>query len=249
MTELPADLVMAETARERYLRRRAAYATAAQRPDLWPTVDRWPLYVGLGNLARTLVLQEALLETLRTPGDIVEFGAWHGATTLLWAKLLTLWAPGTSKRVHAFDRWEGGFEPAQWTAADAPHAAPQYAGTYRGELDVLQQMLDLYDLTERVVLHQGLIEGTWPCARTSIARVSLVLLDVDLYAPTRAALDGLHERTVPGTLILADEYGHPDWPGETAAVDEFLSAHPGAYEVRGVTQATQPTLVLRRKEG
>jgi hypothetical protein len=30
-----------------------------------------------------------------------------------------------------------------------------------------------------------------------------------------------------GGIVLFDEYGIHDWPGETRAVDEFLAGHPG----------------------
>jgi hypothetical protein len=30
---------------------------------------------------------------------------------------------------------------------------------------------------------------------------------------------------VPGGIIIFDEYGFPDWPGETKAVDGFVKQH------------------------
>jgi hypothetical protein len=215
--------------------------------ELWHVADAWPLYVGIGNLTRCLTLYDAFRQAQNVPGDIVEFGTWRGATLMLWAKLLAVCDPLGHRRVHGFDRWSVGFEQAQWTPKDLLMVAHRYAGTYAGDLGVIEDMVRLYGLGDRVVLHRGLIEATWPEARKAIPRVALALLDVDLYEPTAAALDGLHERLSQGAIIVADEYGHPDWPGETMAVDEFLDAHAGQYQVSSVRNTAQPTLRLVRR--
>ncbi len=36
--------------------------------------------------------------------------------------------------------------------------------------------------------------------------------------------------------MLCDQYGFAQWPGETAAVDEFLDAHGSLYDVKAITQ-------------
>ena len=58
-------------------------------------------------------------------------------------------------------------------------------------------------------------------------RFSLIHFDCDLYTPTCAALDYLWPLLSRGGIALFDEYGIPDWPGETTAVDEFLEKNPG----------------------
>jgi hypothetical protein len=57
-------------------------------------------------------------------------------------------------------------------------------------------------------------------------RFSLVHLDCDLYAPTRAALEAFWPRLARGGVMLFDEYAIKDWPGETAAVDEYFADKP-----------------------
>ena len=57
-------------------------------------------------------------------------------------------------------------------------------------------------------------------------RFSLIHFDCDLYAPTKAALDAFWPRVSRGGCLLFDEYGMKEWPGETKAVDEFLSENP-----------------------
>jgi hypothetical protein len=58
-------------------------------------------------------------------------------------------------------------------------------------------------------------------------RFSLVHFDVDLYKPTRTALECFWPVLSRGGVMLFDEYSIPDWPGETRAVDEFFADKPG----------------------
>ena len=52
--------------------------------------------------------------------------------------------------------------------------------------------------------------------------VSLVYLDFDIYAPTKAALEHLYPRIPKGGLVVLDELNCPEFPGETTALLEFL---------------------------
>jgi Macrocin-O-methyltransferase (TylF) len=75
-------------------------------------------------------------------------------------------------------------------------------------------------------------------------RISLIHFDCDMYAPTKTALEKLWPLLSKGGLCIFDEYSIHDWPGETAAVDEFCRGKkiilkklswcntPGAYFVK-----------------
>jgi O-methyltransferase len=54
----------------------------------------------------------------------------------------------------------------------------------------------------------------------------LVHVDVDLHRPTLASLEYFAERTVPGSVIVVDDFGAPKCPGVARAVDEFLAQRP-----------------------
>ncbi len=226
-----------------YKAERAALAEDLVMPDLWSVIDQWPAYVGKANLARTLEIVDLFRDSLAVPGDLAEFGVWKGATTLLLAKLLALYAPQSPKRIQAFDSFEG------LTAfAGQDGAAAGQAGAYKGSADLLSRLLRLYDEAEAVALHPGLIEETLPAflEANPQARFSFVLCDTDLYASTKAILDLLHPRMMPGAVFVLDEWGHPDYPGEGIAANEFLDAHPGAYTAQPPRLCRQPSLILRR---
>jgi hypothetical protein len=47
--------------------------------------------------------------------------------------------------------------------------------------------------------------------------VSLLFMDLDLYEPTRVALEQFVPRMPKGAIIAFDELDNPIWPGETLA--------------------------------
>src|ERR1035438_7201264 len=55
-------------------------------------------------------------------------------------------------------------------------------------------------------------------------RIALLNLDVDLYAPTKVALETLYPLVLKGGIVVFDEYGWEQWPGESRAVDEYFGA-------------------------
>ncbi len=57
-------------------------------------------------------------------------------------------------------------------------------------------------------------------------RFSLVHFDCDLYSPTKHSIEVLWPLLSRGGVMLFDEYGIHDWPGETKAVDEYFADKP-----------------------
>src|SRR5205809_6133510 len=52
--------------------------------------------------------------------------------------------------------------------------------------------------------------------------VSLLFIDLDLYEPTKVALEQIVPRMPKGAIIAFDELDNPIWPGETLAVLDTL---------------------------
>jgi hypothetical protein len=98
----------------------------------------------------------------------------------------------------------------------------------------------------RIELVVGDVEETVPdyVRRNPGLRIALLHFDVDLYRPTRVALEQLWPLVVPGGVVAFDEYGIPPWEGESRAVDEFFAgrdvelkrfdwcSNPGAWLVK-----------------
>jgi hypothetical protein len=76
----------------------------------------------------------------------------------------------------------------------------------------------------RIQLVKGNIEDTVPefIEENPGVRFSLIHFDCDLYMPTKRSLEVLWPRLSRNGIMMFDEYGIKDWPGETKAVDEFF---------------------------
>ena len=77
---------------------------------------------------------------------------------------------------------------------------------------------------EKMFLHKGNALETIPAfvqANPQLV-VSLLYLDVDIYAPTKTALECLYDRMPKGAILVFDELNCDKFPGETVAVHELL---------------------------
>lgn len=211
--------------------------------ELWSVIDHWPLYCGIGNLARFVSIYEIFRSTLDVPGHVAEFGSWRGANLLFLAKLMRILDPHGSKQVHCFDSFEGltSFSPEDGTAAEKK-------GAYKGSFEEMADVIGLYGLEDEIDFHKGLVEETLQPFLDEFFeyRFSFVYCDVDLYEATKQILIGLHPRMCKGGVFVLDEWNYSDYPGESAAVREFLEKHGSDYAVEQVRNARQPSLVLRK---
>ncbi|MBV5333726.1 class I SAM-dependent methyltransferase [bacterium] len=175
--------------------------------------------------------------TLGVPGDIAELGVYRGLGLMTWANLLEAYCIGDrTKTVYGFDNWRGftGFTPQDGSTDDSVHKTVggfSPAAHYEELLDAIA----IFDHDRfipwkpRIKLVEGDIEesvGAFAADNPGV-RFSLIHFDCDLYAPTKAALDAFWPLLARGGVMLFDEYGIPEWPGETKAVDEFLADKPG----------------------
>lgn len=188
-------------------------------------------------LKRFLAHVELFQMTLDVPGDIAELGVFRGAGLFTWGNLLESYCVGDrTKVVYGFDNWRGFTKLSEQdgvNGADVGRVAGGFdPGAYRAELESAIEIFDsdrFIPGKPRIVLVDGNIEETVPkfAAERPGVRFSLVHFDCDLYAPTKAALNALWNKVSRGGVVIFDEYAIADWPGETAAVDEFLADKPG----------------------
>lgn len=227
----------------RYLSQRRDFSEQSGPRELWSVIDHWPLYVGTGNLSRFMAISDMVRDTLGVPGHIAEFGSWRGANLMFMAKLLRIYDPHGSKLVHCFESFAG---LETFTSQDGGAGASE-GGAYRGSYDELRAMIDLGEFGDDIVIHRGDIMQTLPDAlKNEGLSFSLIYCDTDLYAPSRLILDSLHPRLSKGGMIIMDEWNYDKWPGEAIAVREFMEVHGGSYEMLHVSNARQPSLVLKK---
>lgn len=214
--------------------------------ELWSVIDHWPLYCGIANLARVLSIHEIYHSTSNVPGHLAEFGSWRGARLMFMAKLLRIYDPHCSKMVHCFDSFEG---LVRFDEQDGENTGEVYDSMYKGSVEELQDMIELYDMQDEIVIHKGFIEDTLASTlkENQGLSFSLAYCDVDLYEPTKVILEQIHPRLSLGGVFVLDEWNYENFPGETVAVREFLDTYGHLYDQEHVPNTRQPSLMLRKK--
>ncbi len=212
--------------------------------EFWSLADHWPLFCGIANLGRFMAISDLLRSTLSVPGHIAEFGSWRGANVMLMTKLLHLYDPHSSKLVHCFDSFEGLTTISEKDGNEAEDAR----NSYRGNYEELLELIRLFKLEDSLVVHKGLIQDTLPAyiETDTACSFSFIYCDTDLFEPSDQILRELHPRLSKGGLFVFDQWNYPQWPGETLAVKGFLKDYGEHYQMRHVSGARQPSLVLEK---
>ena len=225
-----------------YLGKRQKFAEGIGEPGLFGFIDHWQLYVGHENLSRFLTIYEEIRKIQDIPGDIVELGSWQGANLLGMAKALQHLNPNSSKSIYGFDSFEGLMNPGL-----EDYFEEALRGKYRGNFAKLTAAISLCNFDNQVFLKRGLIEVTVPkFVEDNLDRkFSLIYYDADFFEPAETMFKYLAPRLSVGGIILLNEYGAPEWPGETKSADIFLSQHTNFIGEK-IETAKQPTLKITR---
>lgn len=187
-------------------------------------LENFPKYVRRQHLKRFLAMYELYKLILPIKGSVVECGVFKGFGVMSWAKLSTMLEPeNLTRRIYAFDSFDGfpSISPKDAT----PLAKIEPGGLRADSYEELQQLIAEYDRDRflghipKVQLIRGDIVETAPrfVEENPHVIVSLLFLDMDLYEPTKAALETFVPRMPKGAIIAFDELDNPLWPGETLA--------------------------------
>ena len=141
-----------------------------------------------------------------------QVGVWYGHSTYMLSKLQY-----GSYPVHCFDSFEGlcGFTEADGIADEkAAYLKKHFTAD---EYTVVKNLSDCENIRLR-----KFVFGQDRDLSEFEREYGFVMIDVDLYQPTKAALEIFWNRT-SGGIIFVDDYGFKDFPGCKVAVDEFLA--------------------------
>jgi hypothetical protein len=199
--------------------------------DLIEKIDAFPKYVSRQSMAKFLTKYEIFKKILHVNGSIVECGVLHGAGTLAWAKLSSILEPvNHPRKIIGFDTFEGfpGINEKDLKGSDSSHL--KKGGLTGSTFESVLNAIDVYDLN-RPLQHIPKIElvkgDLCEIAEEYLKEnphlvVSLLYLDVDLYEPTKKAIELFYPRIPKGGIIAFDELNARMFPGETVAVDEVI---------------------------
>lgn len=192
-------------------------------------LDNFPKYIKRQKLTRLLSLYEIFKKILPVKGSIVECGVYQGFGLMSWANMSAVLEPNNlTRRIYGFDTFEGFPEVSS-------KDKNKDMNTERGQLsassyDELNELIKVYDSNRflghvsKVQLIKGDVTKTIPkfISDNKHLVVSLLFLDMDLYEPTKVALENFYPRMPKGSVIAFDELDNPIWPGETAALLETV---------------------------
>ncbi|RPI74863.1 MAG: class I SAM-dependent methyltransferase [Desulfobacteraceae bacterium] len=192
-------------------------------------LDHFTKYIRRQRLTRLLALYEIFKRILAVKGSIVECGVYHGFGIMAWANISAVLEPANlTRRIYGFDTFEGFPDVG---AKDSNLMLKAEKGhLYSNSFEELKTLIDIYDSNRflghvsKVQLVKGDVKKTVPefIADHKHLLVSLLFLDLDLYEPTKVAIDYFLPRMPKGAVIAFDELDNPIWPGETAALLETV---------------------------
>ena len=194
-------------------------------------LENFPKYVRRQHLKRFLALYELFKLVLPVKGSIVECGVFRGFGLMSWAKLSTMLEPeNLTRRIYGFDTFAGF--PSHSDKDTNSVAMPEQGALYADSYEELTALLEEYDRDrflghiDKVHLVKGDVTETIPRFVTEHPHlvVSLLFLDLDLYEPTKAAIEHFLPRMPRGAVIAFDELDNPMWPGETLAMLDCVGA-------------------------
>jgi hypothetical protein len=220
--------------------------------EIW---RNFQIYTRRVFLKRFLAHYELYQRVVNLPGDIVELGVYRGSSLMTWANFLEIRNMGDRhKKIIGFDNFKGFGDFDEKDGIEKPDVGKKAGGFNSNSFEEqLRDAISIFDedrfipYKPRIELVKGDIEKTIPqyIQENPGMRIALLHFDVDLYRPTKIALEHMWDMVVPGGVVVFDEYGIPPWEGESKAVDEFFAdkkvslqrfdwaSNPGAYLVKG----------------
>jgi hypothetical protein len=192
-------------------------------------LENFPKYVRRQHLKRFLAMYELFKLIVPVKGSIVECGVFRGFSLMSWAKLSSILEPeNLTRRIYGFDSFNGF--PSVSSNDRSGSGIAEVGDFQTSSYDELIELLRVYDQDRflghipKVQLIRGDASKTIPefVQQNRHLLVSLLFIDLDLYEPTKAALEHILPRMPKGSIVAFDELDNPIWPGETEALLEKL---------------------------
>ena len=193
------------------------------RPQLLAALQGTPV-------SEALYLIDYLHRSLASSGDVCEFGVAQGFTSALIANEIA----STDRSLWLYDSFEGLSKPSPRDELiddiNSLGVMGRYEGAFAyGEAGVRSRLGSIGFPSERLRVVRGFLDEKIT-SQSLPSRVCFAYLDMDLYEPTRIALELLQGRIQPGGVIMVDDYGFFS-SGPKSAVDEFVEKNGHDFDL------------------
>ena len=183
------------------------------------------------SVSRILYYDELYKQIIGVPGVICEFGVQWGKTLAQLIAFRGIYEPyNHSRKIYGFETFEG------FPATEEADGILSAIGDYTVNPDhfvLLEEILTIHESysplahIKKFELIKGDVSSTaklWVKQNQQVI-VSMAIFDMDLYRPTRDALEAILPRLTRGSLLVFDELNSELFPGETQALNEILGVN------------------------
>jgi hypothetical protein len=210
-----------------YLKLLNDYILNSSEPTIIDKFENFSKFSTRTSLMRFIIKYEIFKKILNVHGNIFEFGVNFGGGLFTLAKLSEILEPYNHQRkIIGFDSFSGfpSVSDKDNRENNLCHRGSLYVDSY----DDLQKCIELYNINRplnhipKIELVKGDICETLPkyIEDNPHTMASLIILDTDLYDPTKVILQNLLKRIVKGGIILFDQLNIKAWAGESIGVIE-----------------------------
>ena len=192
-------------------------------------LETFPRYARRKTVTRFITLYELFKLSLNVKGSVIECGVFRGFGLMTWAHLSAVLEPANlTRRIYGFDSF-AGFPSVSGNDAN-PVKSPVAGELAANSFDELSRLIEIHDQDrflghiDKVHLIKGDLVETVPkfVADHQHLVVSLLFMDVDLFEPTKVAVEKFVPRMPKGAVLAFDQLDNPIWPGEAAALQATL---------------------------
>ena len=193
--------------------------------NVWDAENVFYLKGHPSRLAKLLAHYELYQEIVGIPGAVVECGVYKGASLARFASFRDVLENNDSRTIYGLDAFGAFPTKGVKSKADKDFIDKfESAGGAGISKEALAKALSAKGFSN-VELIKGDVFNTIPAMleRLPQLRIALLHLDMDVYEPTRFAIDKFRPHMTPGGLIVFDDYNSVE--GATRAADELCREH------------------------
>jgi len=188
--------------------------------DVWNAENIYHLKSDISRIGKLLYHYEIYKRIKNVPGDIVECGVFKGSSLVRFLTFRSILENNFSRKILGFDIF--GRFPSQKNKNDKNFIKKFEKKTGNGiSIEELRDILQDKKF-QNFELIKGDVKKTIPSfiKKNPELKVALLHLDLDVYKPTKFALNKFLKHMSPNGIILIDDYSLAH--GATKAIDEFL---------------------------
>ena len=193
-------------------------------------IDNLGLYMTRQQLMRIFFFQELYSKIINVHGTILEFGCRWGTNLAIMTALRGIYEPyNHNRKIVGFDTFTGLTEIGDFDKQSdhiregAYHTTKDYDAELRQILNCLENECPIPHIRKHEII-KGDVRNTITqyLAVNPQTVIAMAYFDMDIYEPTKIALEAIMPFVTKGTVLGFDEMNWDVCPGPTRALDEVI---------------------------